>query len=55
MPYDVMLSNKSWVKKEEWGDIRSDGIYLPKYPLRVMGALLSWGWLHTCLPVGSTE
>ena len=28
--YDVMLSNKSWGKKEERGDIGSDGVCLPK-------------------------
>jgi len=31
--YDIMLSNKIWGNKKDWGDIQSDGICLPKTPL----------------------
>ena len=30
VPYDVRLSNKSWGKKKEGGDVQSDGVCLPK-------------------------
>lgn len=36
-------------KKEEGADVQNDGICLLKSPITHNEALLSWGWLYTCL------
>ena len=37
------------------GDIWSDGILSSQVTVMCDGALLSWRWLNTCLPMGSSE
>jgi len=47
-----MLSNKkSWGKKEGM----TFGVMVSQVTVRCAGALLSWQWLNTCLPMGSSE
>lgn len=46
-------ADKAGGRKE--GDIWSDGVCLPKSPLMRDRAWLPWGWLSTCLLVGSSE
>ena len=55
IPYDVMLSIWSSRKKEERGDVQSDGGLSSQVTAMCDGALLSWRWLNTCLPRGSSE
>ena len=51
-PYDIVLSSKSWGKKEQ-GEMFGVTVFV--FPRNHYRALLSWRWLNTCLPMRSGE
>ena len=55
MPYGVMLSNINLGEEEGRGGCLESWCLSSQVTITHDGALLSWRWLNTCLPTGSSE
>ena len=57
IPYYMMSCSvyKDGGRRRKGRDVWSDGVLTSQVTVRRDGALLSWAWLNTCLPMGRDE